>query len=240
MSNLIYIMGKSATGKDTIYQRLKDEIDTNVYVPYTTRPRREGEQEGKEYYFTERKKLEELQEQGKIMERRDYNVINSKGEKDIWTYATVADSQWDTQGDFLSIGTLESYTKIVEYLDKHPEKKINMVPVYIAIDEQEREKRARKREEFQKKPNYEEMERRLKADNIDFSKENLKKAGILDKQTFQNYNLDKCVQSIIKYIQREREKGLTLKDKYKVEGIQPVVLKQPVEKVVIEERGISD
>ncbi|MBO5413075.1 MAG: guanylate kinase, partial [Clostridia bacterium] len=54
MSNFIYIMGKSSTGKDTIYKRLKDKIDTNVYVPYTTRPMREGEQEGREYYFLNR------------------------------------------------------------------------------------------------------------------------------------------------------------------------------------------
>jgi len=51
MSNLIYIMGKSSAGKDTVYQRLKDKIDTNQYVPYTTRPKRDGEQEGREYNF---------------------------------------------------------------------------------------------------------------------------------------------------------------------------------------------
>lgn len=240
MSNLIYIMGKSATGKDTIYQRLKEEIDINVYIPYTTRPKREGEKEGREYFFKEREQFEEIQKQGKIMERRDYNVINNKGEKDIWTYATVADTQWDTQGDFLSIGTLESYTKIVEYLSKHPEKKINMLPVYITINEQEREKRARKREALQKKPNYEEMERRLKADNIDFLEEKLKKAGILDKQTFENYDLDKCIQSIVRYIQIEREKSLTLREKYKVEGIKPLPLTPSAKKVEIKERGISD
>ena len=110
----------------------------------------------------------------------------------------------------------------------------------IGLDEQEREKRARKREEQQLKPNYEEMKRRLKADNIDFSEENLRKVGIGDKQTFENYDLDKCVESIVKYIQREREKGLTIREKYKVENLPPVNLKPKLEKREIEERGISD
>lgn len=240
MSNFIYIMGKSSAGKDTIYQRVKDKIDINVYVPYTTRPMRDGEQDGREYYFLERKQFEELQKQDKVMEHRDYNVINKIGEKDIWTYATIADSQWEKQGDFLSIGTLESYTSILEYLKEHPEKDLNMIPVYIAIDEQERERRARKREESQKKPNYEEMKRRLEADNIDFSEENLKKAGIGDKQTFENYDLDECVETIVRYIQREKEKTMTLQEKYKVENLPQVTLKQRTEKVEIEERGISN
>ena len=114
MANLVYIMGKSSAGKDTVYQRLKDEIDTNQYVPYTTRPKRDGEQDGREYNFLNREQFEELKQNQKVMEYRNYNVINAKGEKDIWTYATIADSQWEKQGDFLSIGTLESYTNIVK------------------------------------------------------------------------------------------------------------------------------
>lgn len=214
MSNFIYIMGKSSTGKDTIYKRLKDKIDTNVYVPYTTRPMREGEQEGREYYFLNREQFEELQHQDKVMEARNYNVINAQGEKDIWTYATIADSQWDKEGDFLSIGTLESYTSIIRYLEEHPEKDLNMIPVYISIDEQERENRARKREEQQIKPNYEEMKRRFEADNRDFSKEKLEKAGIGESETFENYDLEKCVEQIVTYINENVKKDF--KERYKV------------------------
>lgn len=225
MANLVYIMGKSSAGKDTVYQRIKDKIDTNQYVPYTTRPKRDGEQEGREYNFLNREQFEELQKQEKVMEYRNYNVINAKGEKDIWTYATIADNQWEKQGDFLSIGTLESYVSIMKYLEEHPEKNLNILPVYIFIDENERARRARKREESQAKPNYEEMKRRLDADNIDFSEEKLKEAGITKKETFENYDLDECIQNIIKYVQKEREQGLTLKEKYKVD-VKPIVIEQ--------------
>lgn len=239
MSNFIYIMGKSSAGKDTIYQMLKDKIDTNIYVPYTTRPMRDGEQEGREYHYITEEQFEELEKQDKVMESRKYDV-KYQGRDCIWAYATIVDNQWNKEGDFLTVGTLESYASIIKYLSDHPEKKLNMVPVYITIDEQERERRARKREETQTNPNYEEMERRLKADNIDFSEENLRKAGISDKQTFENYDLDECVENIVRYIQREKEKALTLQEKYKVEGLPQVTLKQQAEKDNIEERGISD
>ena len=68
----------------------------------------------------------------------------------------------------------------------------------------------------------------------------MKKAGIGQNQTFENYDLDKCVESILTYIQKEREKGLTLQEKYKVEGLKPVTLKPKTEKIEAEERGISD
>ena len=200
MSNLIYIMGKSATGKDTIYQKIKEKIEANTYVPYTTRPQRNGEHEGVEYHFITRQEFLELDKQEKVMEHRDYNVINSEGKKDIWTYATIDDEQWKRSGDFLTIGTLESYTSILNYLKYHADKNINILPIYISIDEEERKARAIKREEKQEKPNYEEMERRFKSDNIDFSEEKLNEAGITSMQTFENYDLQECIEKILNYI----------------------------------------
>ena len=47
---LFYIMGKSASGKDTIYQRLlrNSEFSLERLVIYTTRPIRDGELDGRE------------------------------------------------------------------------------------------------------------------------------------------------------------------------------------------------
>ena len=47
MGRIFYLMGKSATGKDTVYKELlhvKPELKT--VVPYTTRPIRAGEENG--------------------------------------------------------------------------------------------------------------------------------------------------------------------------------------------------
>ena len=233
MSNFIYIMGKSASGKDTIYKKIKEQIDVKTYVLYTTRPIRTGEQEGVDYHYVSDEQMLKFKQEGKVIESRTYQTV-----KGPWTYATIADEQLEQNGDILTVGTLESYNKIKEYYED--KKSIKLLPVYITIDEDERRKRAIKRENKQENPNYEEVERRLKADNIDFSEENLKKVGIGQNQTFENYDLDKCLESILTYIQKERKKGLTLQEKYKVEGLKPVTLKQKPEKIETEERGISD
>ena len=34
MPNIIYIMGKSSAGKDTIYQKVQERIDINLYLSY--------------------------------------------------------------------------------------------------------------------------------------------------------------------------------------------------------------
>lgn len=233
MLNFIYIMGKSASGKDTIYKKIKEQIDVKTYVLYTTRPIRIGEQEGVDYHYISNEQMLKFKQEGKIIESRTYQTV-----KGPWTYATIVDEQLEQNGDILTVGTLESYNNIREYYKN--KKDIKLLPVYITIDEEERRKRAVKREQKQKNPNYEEVERRMKADNIDFSEENLKRAGIGQNETFENYDLDKCVGSILTYIQKEREKRLTLQEKYKVEGLKPVTLKPKTEKIETEEKGISD
>lgn len=51
MGKIYYVMGKSCSGKDTIYRRLTERHpELRVVVPYTTRPIREGEQDGVEYF----------------------------------------------------------------------------------------------------------------------------------------------------------------------------------------------
>ena len=49
---IIYIIGKSSVGKDTIYQILKKKMNLKTYVMYTTRPIRTGEKNGIDYYYT--------------------------------------------------------------------------------------------------------------------------------------------------------------------------------------------
>ena len=55
LGKIVYLMGKSSSGKDTIYKHLLDssEIELHTIVPYTTRPIRAGETDGTEYFFTD-------------------------------------------------------------------------------------------------------------------------------------------------------------------------------------------
>ncbi|MDE6685954.1 MAG: guanylate kinase, partial [Lachnospiraceae bacterium] len=55
MGKLFYIMGKSASGKDTLYRILAGDrsLGLRLVIPYTTRPVRQGEREGETYHFVD-------------------------------------------------------------------------------------------------------------------------------------------------------------------------------------------
>lgn len=191
MGRIYYIMGKSATGKDTVYKELLKRCPfLKTIVPYTTRPIREGEVNGVEYFFTSAQELKRLEEMGNVIESRTYQTVMGP-----WSYFTVDDIQLDLQGNnsYLMIGTLESYEKMCLYFGKNI-----LVPVYIEVPDGLRLQRAVEREKIQKFPNYREVCRRYLADEEDFSEENLKRLRI--EKRFMNLNLSQCLEEILKEI----------------------------------------
>ena len=60
MHKLFCLMGKSASGKDTIFRSLllDESLGLHRVIPYTTRPIREGEENGREYYFVSPEQFE--------------------------------------------------------------------------------------------------------------------------------------------------------------------------------------
>ena len=186
MGKIYCMMGKSSSGKDTLYQEVLERLpQIHRVVPYTTRPIREGEQDGVEYHFVDDKQLAELETDGKIVELRAYNTVHG-----IWKYFTVDDGQIDLeQGDYLLIGTLETYEKIREYYGAE-----HLVPIYIEVEDGERLARALERERRQAVPKYKEMCRRFLADEEDFCEENLKRLGI-DKR-YRNTDMETCLNEI--------------------------------------------
>ena len=184
-------MGKSASGKDKIYSRLagNKELNLKKLVLYTTRPIRDGEKDGVQYYFTDERRLQEFETAGKVIESRAYNTVYG-----IWTYFTADDGQIDLKnGNYLGIGTLESFQKMKCYYGKE-----SVIPVYIEVEDGERLIRAIRREQEQETPKYKELCRRFLADEEDFSEENLERAGITKR--FQNTDLDQVTQEIASYM----------------------------------------
>lgn len=192
MGKIYCIIGKSATGKDTIYQCLMDrELGFNKIIPYTTRPIREGEEEGREYHFCTEADVERLEKEGRIIELRQYNTVYG-----IWKYFTVDDGNIHLEEeDYLLIVTLEGYVKLRKYFGAE-----KVVPLYIEIEDGKRLLRAIAREQQQDTPKYEEMCRRFLADAQDFSEDKLQEAGI--KRRFVNEHLENTIGEIIQYIQQ--------------------------------------
>ena len=188
MSKIFFVLGKSCSGKDTIFQSLKEnkQLNLKTVVGYTTRPMRVNEKDGVEYFFVDQNKLEELKKAKKVIECRDYNTVYG-----IWSYFTVDDGQIDlNNGDYLYIGTLESYEQMIDFYGEDV-----VVPLYIQVETGERLARAVNRERNQSEPKYKELCRRFLADEEDFSEEKIEKAGI--KKRFENNNLNQCTSIIL-------------------------------------------
>jgi guanylate kinase len=197
MSRIFIVIGKSATGKDTIYKKLleAEDLQLRTAVMYTTRPIRKAEEDGVEYFFVNEDTLKKLQEQNKIIEHRAYNTIHG-----TWHYFTVNDGQINlSEADYLMLGTLESYAQIREYFGKD-----KVVPIYLEIEDGIRLNRAIKREQKQEQPKYAELCRRYLADEEDFSEAKLISCGITKK--YQNLDINICLNEI-----KEDIKKITVK-----------------------------
>ncbi len=196
MHHIFCIIGKSSTGKDTVFKRLLERRDLGLLniISYTTRPIRENETEGIEYYFTDEKTEDAFERDGKLIERRSYDTFHGR-----WDYFTVDDGQVDLQkNDYLIIGTLVSFQRIADYYGKK-----YVYPIYIEVEDGIRLDRALLREHQQTEPRYEEMCRRFLADKEDFSEEKLSAAGV--EKRFYNQRIDKTVEEIAAYILQLRE-----------------------------------
>lgn len=197
MGHIFVIIGKSATGKDTLFARIMKESGLRLcnYVSYTTRPMRENEVDGREYFFRTVDEYKALLNEGKLIESRVYHTVYGD-----WFYYTADDGQIDLKAnDYLTILTLEGFLGLKKYYD---EKGLTgtVIPLYIEITDRERIGRALAREDVQEVPKIKEMCRRFLADDSDFSEEKIAEAGIVKR--FSNMDSEKCYKELTEEIKR--------------------------------------
>ena len=192
MGKLFYIIGKSSTGKDTIFQSLLENRKLNLepLVLYTTRPMRAGEKAGVQYHFTDEDGLSKLEAENRVIELRAYHTVHG-----IWKYFTADTEATDLeQHDYIGVGVLESFRALRNYYGAD-----KVVPLYIEVEDGERLQRALDRERAQEEPRYAELCRRFLADSEDFSEEKIQEVGI--QKRFYNRDLKECIEEINSYIQ---------------------------------------
>lgn len=165
---LIYIIGKSCSGKDTLYNKLinSNELDISPVVMHTSRPMRDGEVDKVTYNFISEDDFIVMAMSNEFVEHRCYNVANG----DVWRYGTSRKSL-NMEGKYLyaSIGTIESYLEI----EKNIGEDIKLVPIYLKISDYYLLNRALNRLQNQNHNYYLELCRRFIADSKDFSEEKL-------------------------------------------------------------------
>ena len=148
MSKIFCLMGKSASGKDTLAKAINKEIGIPIAVSCTTRPMRVGEVQHREYHFL----TEEEFHQKEFVEKREYHVYNG----DTWHYGYTKD---EFEEDCIAIVDVEGYETLKDYFGEE-----NVYAFYIYADEQTLIKRLIKRGD-----NPKEIKRRLDDDDIRFN-----------------------------------------------------------------------
>jgi guanylate kinase len=141
----IVLVGKAASGKDHFRKKIESR-GFKYAVSYTTRPQREGEVHGKDYYFISEDEAKVLIESGFFYE---YVIFNG------WIYGTSVTQFFS---DDLFIMTPKGIHEI------KPEDRLESFVIYLDIPSNVRIKRLNKRH----MPG-DSVKRRIEADELDFS-----------------------------------------------------------------------
>ena len=155
--NIIAIMGKAGSGKDTLLKALLKEPqfkDAAPIISCTTRPIRENERDGVDYHYITVEQFTEQVLNGEMLEATLFNN---------WHYGT---SLKNLHKDKLNIGVFNP--EGVGLLRDN--KNINLKVIYIEANDKDRLLRQLNREND---PDVHEIIRRFSADEIDFREEEI-------------------------------------------------------------------
>ena len=148
---VIALFGKSASGKDTIKEKLLDELSdiSHRIVSFKTRPTRDGEVEDVDYFFVTEEEFTKYVVTNILIEATSFKS---------WFYGTDFSA---LDKDALNIGVFN--VTAIEALLEDP--RLDVLPVYIESSDKIRLLRSLNRE---KHPDCAEICRRFQADEKDF------------------------------------------------------------------------
>lgn len=162
----IFFLGKSGSGNDTFYASTLEKYQIEPITPYTTRPKRPEEKEGKQYYFISQEKMNLLEQKNELLEMRKYNAYGGG----VWTYATGKEHFKLEDNNYLNIITWQGYEQFLNFYSRE-----QLIPFYFQMDDGVRLERAINREIETGNNNFSELCRRFLADEEDFKEEYLRK-----------------------------------------------------------------
>lgn len=189
MIKIIAIIGKAGSGKDTILNRIFTLYPTYFHkiISCTSRPPREKEIEGRDYYFYTKEHFLNKIDNNEMLEYTEFNN---------WLYGTSLDS---VSKDKINIGVFNPQG--IENLLKN--NNIDLKIIYVRASAKERLLRQLNREE---NPNVEEIIRRFNVDEQDFNNLNYK-AYVIDNSDIDIIDLDDkikyCLESMLPWTKED-------------------------------------
>lgn len=140
------ICGKSCAGKDTLLNILKTRYELNTLISHTTRPKREEEKDGIDYYFIKKNNFIKMINNNEFIEYKRYipRKSNKDNKKMIWFYGT-SKKEFESKDKKICVLDEEGIDALIKYYGKN-----NIVVIYIESKDQIREDRAKTRANFDK------------------------------------------------------------------------------------------
>lgn len=185
------LVGKSATGKDTIQRKLVANHGFESLVSVTSRPMRDGETNHVDYHFVDKDVFEHLISLDSFIEYREYHTL-VEGKPDIWYYG-MQKFELEPDKKYVTILDVQGAKDFIKYFGRD-----NIYVAWIDVPDDVRKKRAEKRGSFDET----EWERRLKDDNKKFSE--AARDEIMDRFFYNTY--PDAVNDIADLINEEVEK----------------------------------
>lgn len=162
MKKFTILVGKSASGKDAIRKQILKISSYKSVISTTSRPPRESEQEGVDYYFVSKDEFIELIEDDAFAEYRKYKAIDKNDKDVIWYYGTRKNNKYNERSKYIIILDLDGARSFINFYGAD-----NCRVCYIFCNDEERERRAK--EGRGKDFNQKEWNRRLEDDNKKFA-----------------------------------------------------------------------
>lgn len=184
---MIILIGKTASGKDTILNNLVAKHGFKKLITYTTRPMRQNEEKDVTYHFISEEDFHQRVDRGFFSEWKSYDT-----EFGTWYYGTALEDLDNADDNTVIILTPDGYRDIVKKLSNKPES------VYIYANNSTIKERLVARGD-----NKDEAQRRLEHDNVDFK-------GIeneVDKIFYNNKgtNIDDVINNILNWLKKENK-----------------------------------
>lgn len=147
------ILGKTASGKDTIVNKLVKDYGYKKIITYTTRDMRKGEKQDVTYHFISEDEFRQKIDKGFFAEYKTYNT-----EFGEWYYGSALEDLNNADDKTVIILTPQGYKDVKDKLSNK-----NITTFYIYADNETLKKRLVNRGDDPK-----EAARRIKHDNVDF------------------------------------------------------------------------
>lgn len=191
--SVLILIGKSASGKDTIQDKLTKEHGYSPIVSTTSRPIRDGEIDGVNYHYVPRDIFEKRIRDGRFIEFRSYDTL-VKGKPDTWYYGV---EKMTLTGKNVAVLDIDGTRAFIEHYGKD-----NCNVIYIDADDRIRKERAMMRGSFDET----EWNRRLAADVKDFSAERVLNVANSIISNNGNISIDKVIKNVLLTDNLEKER----------------------------------